>query len=170
MASTHMLCIFLVSLVLFTTSPGISDNDTPTVYEVLQEYGFPVGLIPQGVTRYDLDRSTGKFAVYLDKTCSFTIAGYKLRYKTKVTGVISQQSLKDLSGVQVQVLFLWLNIGEVTFDGDELDFSVGIISAGFPVDNFEESPKCGCGFDCVNGIGEGISDSKFNLKRLVYNA
>ncbi|KAL3531487.1 hypothetical protein ACH5RR_010809 [Cinchona calisaya] len=173
MASTAILLwIFLISVSLFTTSPGIGDGDgdTPTVYEVLREYGFPVGLLPKGVTSYELDRSTGKFMVYLNKTCSFTIDGYKLNYKTKVTGVISKQRLKDLSGVQVQVLFLWLNIGEVTLDGDELDFSVGIISAGFPVDNLDESPQCGCGFDCANGIWEGIFDSKFNGKRLVYSS
>ena len=34
-------------------------------------------------------------------------------------------------------------------DDDELQFSVGIASANFPLDGFDESPSCGCGFDCV---------------------
>lgn len=148
------------------------DSTTPTVYEVLEEYGFPVGILPKGVTSYELDRSTGKFTVYFDGTCSFTIDGYNIRYKSKVTGVISYQRLSDLSGVQVKVLFLWLNIGEVTLEGDELDFSVGIVSADFPVDSFYESPQCGCGFDCVNAAGDGIgmygSSSKFNWRHLFY--
>ncbi|KAL3517425.1 hypothetical protein ACH5RR_020014 [Cinchona calisaya] len=166
MASTTRVCSFFIFLTLFTTSPAISDDSTPTVYDVLQEYGFPVGILPKGVTSYELDRSTGKFTVYLNETCSFSIEGYKLRYKTKITGVISDGSIKDLSGVQVKVLFFWLNIGEVTVDGDELDFSVGIASADFDVDSFSESPQCGCGFDCVNAIGE--RGSRFNWNRLIY--
>lgn len=130
----------------------MSDDGTPTVYDVLQEYGFPVGILPKGVTNFELDRSTGKFTVNFNQTCSFTINGYKLRYKTKVSGVISDERITDLSGVQVKVLFFWLNIGEVTVDGDELDFSVGIASADFPLDNFLDSPQCGCGFDCVNSL------------------
>ncbi|XP_027148028.1 uncharacterized protein At5g01610-like [Coffea eugenioides] len=171
--TTTTLCIFFVSLALLSSSPAMSDDGTtPTVYQVLQEYGFPVGILPEGVTSYELDRSTGKFTVYLDETCSFTIDGYNIRYKSKVTGVISYQRLTDLSGVQVKVLFFWLSIGEVTLDGDELDFSVGIASADFHVDNFYESPQCGCGFDCVNAVGDGIgmygSGSKFNWRRLFY--
>ncbi|KAK3020865.1 hypothetical protein RJ639_045547 [Escallonia herrerae] len=41
-------------------------------------------------------------------------------------------------------------------NGGELEFSVGIASAKFPVSNFEECPQCGCGMDCGNGDnGEG---------------
>ncbi|KAL6210368.1 hypothetical protein ACLB2K_015601 [Fragaria x ananassa] len=75
-----------------------------------------MGILPKGVTGYDLDRSNGK--------------------------------LKDLTGVSVKVLFLWLNIVEVSRRGDDLDFSVGIASASFPIDNFYECPQCGCGLNC----------------------
>lgn len=59
----------------------------------------------------------------------------------------------------MQVLFLWLNIVEVTRVHDELGFSVGIASASFPIDNFFESPQCGCGFDCVNEVRTSLSSS-----------
>ncbi|KAL1225159.1 hypothetical protein V5N11_033570 [Cardamine amara subsp. amara] len=39
---------------------------------------------------------------------------------------------------------------EVSLDGADLDFSVGVASANFPAADFEESPQCGCGFDCTN--------------------
>ncbi|KAE8703600.1 exocyst complex component SEC15B-like isoform X1 [Hibiscus syriacus] len=52
---------------------------------------------------------------------------------------------------RVKVFFLWLDIVEVIRDDDELDFSVGIASASFPINNFYECPQCGCGLDCVNG-------------------
>ncbi|KAI5680466.1 hypothetical protein M9H77_01693 [Catharanthus roseus] len=170
--SSSNLFFFVFLPILLSTSPLVTaaDDDKPTAYEVLQQYDFPVGILPKGVTGYELDRATGKFTVHFDKTCSFNIQGYQLRYKSKITGVISKRALKNLSGVQVQVLFLWLNIGEVTRDGDELDFSVGIASADFTIDNFLESPQCGCGFDCVNAFGETKNSTRFfNWKRLDAN-
>lgn len=164
-----ILCLFLLSLSFLTPSPAASGNDTPTVYDVLQQYDFPVGLLPEGVTSYDLDPSTGDFTVYLNETCSFTIDDYKLRYKSKVTGVISKDKLKNLKGISVKILFFWVNISEVTRDEDELEFSVGIASADFPVDNFYECPQCGCGFDC-NAIGEKERSgfgAYFNFNRFV---
>ncbi|KAL3849746.1 hypothetical protein ACJIZ3_011628 [Penstemon smallii] len=155
---TCLLLILSLSAVAASASAA-----SLTVYEVMESYDFPEGLLPKGVTGYELDSATGKFTVYLNKTCSFTINGYNLRYKSKITGTISKDRIKNLKGIQVKVLFFWVNIVEVTKDGDELEFSVGIASADFPVDNFYESPQCGCGFDCVNG-GKGIG--KFGFKRL----
>lgn len=54
---------------------------------------------------------------------------------------------------------MWLNIVTVTRDEDELQFSVGIASADFAVSNFDESPTCGCGFDCDNGIRDLMNES-----------
>ncbi|KAK9282107.1 hypothetical protein L1049_005019 [Liquidambar formosana] len=146
MSLLPFLCLFF----LFLTS--VIGDDTPSAYEVLEEYDFPIGILPKGVTGYELDNSTGEFSAYLNGSCSFTIDGYDLKYKSTITGVISTGKLKSLKGISVKVLFLWLSIVEVIRDGEELDFSVGIASADFPVDNFDECPQCGCGFDCVNGF------------------
>lgn len=148
-------CIFTLFFLIisFSTPTSASSlNNTPTAYEVLESYDFPVGILPKGVLGYVLDSSTGKFSVYLNGTCTFSIDSYELKYKSTITGVISKDKISSLSGIKVKVLILWLNIVTVTRDGDELDFSVGIASADFPVSNFLESPTCGCGFDCVNGI------------------
>lgn len=51
---------------------------------------------------------------------------------------------------------------EVTRNGDDIDFSVGIASASFAIDNFYECPQCGCGLDCVSG-----QVSKLRVKSLV---
>lgn len=51
----------------------------------------------------------------------------------------------------MKLFFLWVDIVEVSRSGDTLDFSVGIAGAGFPIDNFEVSPQCGCGLNC-NGV------------------
>ncbi|XP_010269582.1 PREDICTED: uncharacterized protein LOC104606192 [Nelumbo nucifera] len=139
-------------LLLYSVSPlrAADGDDKPSAYEVLNEFEFPSGILPKGAVGYDLDRSTGKFSAYLNGSCSFSIQGsYKLAYKSTITGVISKNKLSNLKGVSVKVLFLWVDVIEVTREGDTLDFSVGIASAGFAVDNFEESPQCGCGFNCV---------------------
>uniref|UniRef100_A0A803NDS0 Uncharacterized protein n=1 Tax=Chenopodium quinoa TaxID=63459 RepID=A0A803NDS0_CHEQI len=76
----------------------------------------------------------------------------KLKYKPTISGFISKNKLTKLTGVSVKVFFVWLNIVEVRRADDELEFSVGIASANFPIDNFEECPQCGCGLDCVNHV------------------
>ncbi|PON65877.1 hypothetical protein PanWU01x14_113660 [Parasponia andersonii] len=135
-----------------TTSFASADDHILSAYQVLQQYDFPIGILPVGVTGYELNRDTGEFAAYLNGTCKFSLEGsYTLEYKSTITGVISKDRLKNLKGVSVKVLFFWLNIVEVVRDGDELQFSVGIASANFLIDNFVESPQCGCGLNC-NGV------------------
>ncbi|KAL6208205.1 hypothetical protein ACLB2K_019156 [Fragaria x ananassa] len=141
--------ILAVLLLLSPFSLSDADDDTRSAYDVIQDFNFPMGILPKGVTGYDLDRSNGKFAAYFDGACSFSLEGsYQLKYKSTITGTISNNRLKDLTGVSVKVLFLWLNIVEVSRSGDDLDFSVGIASASFPIDNFYECPQCGCGLNC----------------------
>ncbi|KAK4406994.1 hypothetical protein Sango_0280400 [Sesamum angolense] len=135
---------FLLSL-LFLSAAGADS----TAYEVLQSFDFPVGILPKGVTHYDLDASSGRFNAYLNGSCSFSLEGsYQLRYKSKISGYIHKDKLTDLSGVSVKVFFLWLNIVEVRRNGEKLEFSVGIASAEFGINNFYVSPQCGCGLNC----------------------
>lgn len=164
MSSLHLLTFLLTSLTLIASITG---DKTPTVYEVLQEYDFPVGMLPVGITNYELDRNTGKFKVYLDKSCEFYVQDYRLRYKSTISGTISNKKLKNLAGISVKILILWLNIGEVSRDGDDLEFSVGILSAGFYIDNFVESPQCGCGFDCNGGVQKS---GEWYLNRFLYSS
>ncbi|KAI3829575.1 hypothetical protein L1987_03701 [Smallanthus sonchifolius] len=143
-----LLSVFLLS----SSLKLISSDDPPTVYEALESYDFPAGLLPVGVTGYTLDEETGEFEVYLGETCSYTVQGYNLKYQSTISGVISKDKITGLKGISVKVLFFWLDIVELSRDGDQLYLSVGILSAGFDISGFIESPQCGCGFDC-NDIG-----------------
>ena len=67
-----------------------------------------------------------------------------------IKGYISKGKLASLEGVSVKIFFMWVDIVEVLRTGDDLEFSVGIAAAGFPIDNFEECPQCGCGLNCNN--------------------
>ncbi|KAK6135071.1 hypothetical protein DH2020_031192 [Rehmannia glutinosa] len=141
--------IIIISLSTFL----LSVSSHPSPYEALQQYNFPVGLLPKGATGYSLSRATGEFTAYLNGSCSFALenSSYQLKYKPVIKGVISRGRLQKLSGVSVKVLVLWLDIVEVKRNDEDLEFSVGITSANFPVSNFEECPQCGCGLDCGSG-------------------
>lgn len=53
-------------------------------------------------------------------------------------------------------MLFWVNIVEVDRIGDNLEFSVGIAGADFPVDNFDECPQCGCGMNCGKEEAAGV--------------
>lgn len=150
--------IFLSILIFLTTSNASNQTDNLSVYETLQQYDFPVGILPQGATSYELNKNTGRFTVYFDGTCIFGIRSYDLKYRSTIKGVISKGKLSKLKGISVKIELIWLKIVEVTRRGDDLQFSVGVASAEFSVDNFLEIPQCGCGFDC-NGVK---SDGNFS--------
>ncbi|CAN4093051.1 unnamed protein product [Withania somnifera] len=127
----------LITALVAVSFAAVDDGSTSlTAYDLLKSYDFPVGILPKGVTGYDLDKTTGKFSVHLN------------RYKSTFGGYIAKDRLTSLYGVSVKILFLWLNIVEVTKNGDDLQFSVGIASASFPLDNFLICPQCGCGLNC----------------------
>lgn len=122
---------------------AISGPDNRTAYEVLQDYNFPVGLLPEGVQRYDLDIMTGEFSVYFQYTCRFSLNNYHLKYKPTVKGFISNGKIFGLKGVTEKVFLVWMEIDEIVRKGNDLVLSVGALSTVFPVDDFAQSPQCG---------------------------
>lgn len=149
--SPKFLIPFLLISQSFVSETISIENDEPTAYDLLKGFNFPIGLLPKGVIDYDLDASSGKFTVSLNGSCSFSLEGsYQLKYKDTVKGYISNGKISSLEGVSVKLFFMWVNIVEISRRGDDLEFSVGIAGADFPIDNFEECPQCGCGLDCIN--------------------
>ncbi|KAL4312890.1 hypothetical protein GQ457_01G053950 [Hibiscus cannabinus] len=140
----EILFVYIIS-----SSFAVADDKRLSAYQALQRYDFPVGILPIGVIGYELKRETGEFSAYLSgTTCNFPIDSYQLSYKSTIQGTISPGRITNLKGVSVKFIFFWLNIVEVIHDGDKMEFSVGLASANFPIDNFYESPQCGCGFTC----------------------
>ncbi|KAI3966927.1 hypothetical protein MKX01_017578 [Papaver californicum] len=145
-----ILCLFLYLITpLNGETYGIIGDDKPSAYEILEDFDFPIGLLPKG------------FSASMKKTCSFSLEGsYQLRYQSTIRGVISKDKLTNLEGVSVKILLFWVNIIEVVRKGDELEFSVGIASANFAIDNFEIQPQCGCGLNCGDSVSNDEDDQK----------
>ncbi|KAJ0972167.1 hypothetical protein J5N97_020126 [Dioscorea zingiberensis] len=145
---------FLAFILLASLRLALSD--VPSAYEMLEKFDFPKGILPEGVETYSL-RPDGSFEVFLSSACEFKVdGGYMLQYQRKITGRVEKGSLMELKGVSVKVLLVWFNINRVVNSDAELYFYVGPLSASFPSSNFEECPKCRCGFDCVSAL---LSDS-----------
>ncbi|XP_042495116.1 uncharacterized protein LOC122074358 [Macadamia integrifolia] len=125
-----------------------------TVYEMLEKFNFPKGILPEGATGYVLHEDN-RFEVYLGRDCRFNVqGGYTLHYSRKISGRVGFGYLSELKGVSVKILFLWLGINEVTVGDGNLYFYVGPISASFPLYNFEECPQCGNGVDCPKLVSD----------------
>ena len=150
--------LFLFAILIITNLSALSSstplnstlNNNLSAYQVLQQYNFPIGLIPRGVTGYELHKDSGEFKVYLGRTCSFPLRNsYMLRYEPTMSAVISKDRIWDMKGVSVRVLFMWFTVVEVVrVSDDRLQFSVGFASSDFQMSYFVESPRCGCGMHC----------------------
>lgn len=136
-----LLGLLLISS-LFLAFADTQSYSTLTAYEMLENFDFPRGILPEGVQSYVM-RNDGGFDVFLGDYCDLKVSGdYLLRYKRKISGKLEPGSLKNLDGVSVKILFLWFGISEVIRSGDELSFYVGPFSVSFSVSNFEFCPQC----------------------------
>ncbi|XP_031374173.1 uncharacterized protein LOC116188853 [Punica granatum] len=110
--------LFLL-LVISASTDSSAAASFPSAYEVLQQFEFPVGLLPEGITAYDLDTGTGSFSAQLNATCSFELENkYTIRYEPIIEGVIMTGRIEDLKGVSVRVLsMVWLSVVRVVRAG-----------------------------------------------------
>ncbi|KAH7837145.1 hypothetical protein Vadar_010153 [Vaccinium darrowii] len=91
--------IHLLSLSLSTTNPTTAD-----IHDLLPEYGFPKGLIPDAVESYTIS-SDGSFVVNLDRSCYVHFDDELVYYDKLVKGKMSYGSVTDVSGIQAKKLF-----------------------------------------------------------------
>jgi hypothetical protein len=162
-----VLLLPLLSLLLLTTvsafdhstllptgnaagGPGSGNDDDapvaaqPSAYEMLEGFGFPRGILPEGVTGYTYRPSDGAFEVFMGGDCEFEVdGGYRLTYRRRIYGNVEGGSIRNLGGVSVRMfLFNWGIDRVVMEDAAHLVFYVGPLSQAFPADNFGQSPQC----------------------------
>ena len=147
----HLLPFLMAVTAILVTAAAASPNPTgnqgnstakPTAYAMLERYGFPPGILPEGAESYELGPD-GSFQVNFPGDCSFRVSKrYRLPYSSRVAGNIKNGSISGLEGVKVKIVFAWIGIGRVGRDGDELRMHAGSLSKSFSVDHFSTSPQC----------------------------
>jgi len=144
MAMAHVRLLVTLLLAFSCASHARSvPSDASDVYEKLETYGFPEGILPHIVTGYTLEPS-GKFTLYLESKCPVLIQDkYPLVYEKVITGMLSYGRLQGLKGITVKALYYWWSItGIAVRDDHSLYFEIGILSASFPYSNFDDPPIC----------------------------
>ncbi|KAF0895194.1 hypothetical protein E2562_008534 [Oryza meyeriana var. granulata] len=100
-AAAAAVLLAAASALASSGSSNLTASTTTMAYEMVERYGFPHDIPPEGVPSF---------------------------------------------------VFAWLGIGQVDRAGDEVRYSVGPLSASFPLANFAEFPRCRCGFHCAAEI------------------
>ncbi|GLU09831.1 hypothetical protein SLE2022_266700 [Rubroshorea leprosula] len=148
MERSVFLLTFLLSLctIPFSSRAENPKNTQPptAVHAELTNYGFPIGLLPSSVQSYTLNQTSGDFAVDIGGSCKITLPpdNYLATYSKKITGKIDQGRIAELDGIRVWAFFKWWSISGIRSSGDDLVFEVGMVTAKYPANNFDESPLC----------------------------
>ena len=143
-----------ICLILVHSTPANCDVTRPrnrTAYDVLEYYNLPHGLLPKGVIGYELNNITGKFSAYLmNDNCSFSKGlEYQMKYESTVKGYLSNGKMSMVEGVSMKLFLVWMDIVKILGLGNTIDFYMDAGKAGFPVEHFEDSPRCGCSINCM---------------------
>lgn len=138
-----VMVIFLLLIFSCGSQAHSVSSDASDVYEKLETYGFPEGLLPHIVTGYNLE-SNGRFTLILENKCQVLIQDkYPLVYESEITGMLSYGRLEGLKGITVKAYYVWWGITGIALGDDHsLFFEIGILSAKFPYSNFDDPPIC----------------------------
>lgn len=101
----------------------------------LTDHGLPPGLLPDNVASVRFDADSGRFELSLAAEVQATIGGYKVRYKTHLSGVLQQGAIQGLKGVQAKK-GLWLPVQGMTLAGSSIAFQIGPVTKKLPISAF----------------------------------
>jgi len=140
--SPQRLMVLSAFLILFL---GVLEPSTasPDIHDLLPQYGFPKGLIPNNVISYTLSPDAS-FLIHLDAPCYVYWEDQLVYYHTLIKGTLTYGSVSQVSGIQAQKLFLWLPVTGIMLHQDSgmLQFFVGALSQQFPASDFQDVPAC----------------------------
>lgn len=143
--TTLFLTLLVAStLLLLAKSSPLQSSTTRSIYDILQAYGLPMGLLPKGVKDFSFDDSSGRFEVHLDQPCNAKFEN-ELHYDQNISGKLTYGEMNGLSGILAQDLFLWFAVKEITVDVPSsglIYFDVGVVSKQFSLSSFETPRDC----------------------------
>jgi len=155
-SQTILLVFSLLTLIPSLISASVND-DQPSVYEILPEFGLPSGLLPDSVKSYSLS-DDGSFVVELEKTCYIKF-DYLVYYEKKISGNLQYGSITNLKGIQVQRFLFWFDVDEIRVDlppNDNIYFQVGFINKKLDLDQFKTVHSCRDNVFCGQSWKRGL--------------
>uniref|UniRef100_A0A7N0U5T1 Uncharacterized protein n=1 Tax=Kalanchoe fedtschenkoi TaxID=63787 RepID=A0A7N0U5T1_KALFE len=111
--SRSLLVLLAGVLSVFAASSAAQSSDS--FYSLLRAHGLAIGLVPQNITNFTLYETSGRFEVYLDRSCSAKFES-EVHYETNVTGTLTYGQIGGLSGMSAQELFLWFPVKGIRVD------------------------------------------------------
>ncbi|XP_047321179.1 uncharacterized protein LOC124925252 [Impatiens glandulifera] len=150
MAAFPLLSVYiLLSFLLISDIPNCLsagrpiEAPVPTVHELLQQYGFPKGLMPRSAKAYSLS-ADGTFEVELEGTCYITFKNQLVYYDATIKGKLRHGSVSSVSGIQTKKFFLWVPVTAINADETSgmLEFHVGALSEKLPAKQFDKIHNC----------------------------
>nr|XP_043638425.1 uncharacterized protein LOC122609447 [Erigeron canadensis] len=138
-----LMKMFFLCFSLCLLFPLTKGDGQLSVYDVLQSYNLPIGLLPNTTLEYNVDPNTGQFSVNLTQPCDTFAAGFQISYEPTITGVISQNKIEELEGVKLKVYFFSIGIKNITRDQDNvIGLKVGWITRYGPISDFSTCNEC----------------------------
>uniref|UniRef100_A0A7N0ZYM3 Uncharacterized protein n=1 Tax=Kalanchoe fedtschenkoi TaxID=63787 RepID=A0A7N0ZYM3_KALFE len=113
--SRSLLDLLAGVLPIFAASSAAQSSDS--FYSLLRAHGLPIGLVPQNITNFTLDETSGRFEVYLDRSCS---AKFESGFHYETNGIRVDVPTTGL---------IYFNVG-------------GVVSKQFSLSLFDAPPEC----------------------------
>ncbi|KAG6468567.1 hypothetical protein ZIOFF_073255 [Zingiber officinale] len=103
-----------------TAQSSDSPSNSSTVYDILQEYNLPPGILPDTVKSFFV-ASNGYFIIYLYREF-YVDFEYVIYYAPCVSGFLGYGSVSNLEGVQIQSYLIWYDVSYIKVDLPYSDF------------------------------------------------
>ncbi|KAG6521027.1 uncharacterized protein LOC122050408 [Zingiber officinale] len=103
-----------------TAQSSASPSNSSTVYDILQEYNLPLGILPDTVKSFSV-ASNGYFVIDLYGEC-YVGFEYVVYYAPRVSGFLGYDSVSNLEGVQIRSYRIWYGISYIKVDLPYSDF------------------------------------------------
>ncbi|KAK1426333.1 hypothetical protein QVD17_15004 [Tagetes erecta] len=141
---TLLIASITIIFTITTTTAAAAIVSSSDIYDILTQYGLPIGIIPNAVESYTLSPTDGSFTVHLTRPCYVQFDDQTVYYNKLIQGKLTYGSVSDVTGIQAKQLFLWLSVTGMDLDANSgmVEFHVGVLSKKLPADMFEDVPDC----------------------------
>ncbi|KAG6529029.1 hypothetical protein ZIOFF_011221 [Zingiber officinale] len=154
-----------------TAQSSASPYNSSTVYDILQEYNLPPGILPDTVKSFSI-ASNGYFVIDLYGEC-YVDFEYAVYYAPRVSGFLSYSSISNIEGVQIRSYLIWYGVSYIKVDLPYSDFvyiQFGWVTRKLGIAQFQHIHSCRGNlslFQCAKKVARSTFEdgNKYNSSR-----